>query len=168
MKPCENTERFESLEKSVTSVVAITEASARQQASAAEDHKVLAGEMRGFMNEIRERTVRTDQRTEAHHESLRVLFQRMRKVEDTDLPAIRDNISQAKNAAEVRSRSIETDIEKLTASRIMPIEIKHLKEEGAAAALKDIRVIVPSLLAIGLALINLWEKVGPWLSKAIR
>jgi hypothetical protein len=165
--PCGNTSRFESLEKSVGKIEANSETAVSSQQKVAEDHKVLAIEMRGFMSEIRERTVRTDQRTQEHHEGLRVLFQRVNKITETDLPSLKDDIGRAKAANEVRSKGIENAMADIVSQRIMPIEIKHLKEDGAAAAFKDIKVLVPSLLATGLAVLSLWEKIGPWLAKTL-
>lgn len=158
---CENTERFVALETAVTGIKLSAEASAKAQNDATEEIKLLGREMRSLLGDLRERSARDSQRVEGLGKGIEVLFQFKRDLEDVKLPAIRESIVQVRAANDVR-------ISEVLEKRVMPIEIKHLKEDGAAAAFKDMRVLVPSALAIGLAVINLWEKLAPWLSKLLK
>lgn len=159
--PCGNTERFQHLEAAVAGIRAAAEATAKSHQDATSEIRSLGHEMRNLLGDMRERTARDSQKLEDLGKGVQVLFQFKRDLEDTKIPAINEKVSLAEARADVKITDV---LEK----RIMPIEIQHLKEQGAAAAFKDIKVMVPSLLATGLALIQLIDKGWPWLKHIIK
>lgn len=160
-EPCANTERFTKLESAVQTIKESSASGAKAQERAADEMTVLSREVRTFMTRMLEKSAEAGEKISNLKEGHDILFQFKRRLEDRRLPEIEESIRRV-SAANV------TLVNDVLEKRVMPIEIKHLKEQGAAAAFKDIKVLVPSLLATGLAIISLWEKVVPWLTKILQ
>lgn len=154
--PCENTVRFQALEAAVAGIKATTEAGVKAQTDAVDEMKSLGREMRSILGDLRERSARDAQRVDDLAKGVNVLFQFKRHLEETRLPSMAEEISTVNSRAQFNLSNI---VEK----RIMPIEIKHMREDGARAAFKDFRVLVPSIIAVLLGIIQLFNLVRPWL-----